>query len=382
MKIFKIFLATILLNIVYAKDINWHKLKPFNTYSPKSYNPKKNIEYMEIRGYINKKNHKVSNIISIYKKPLESYPKDIIKKFKVLKPIYSNKSNIRLSGNAFFIDSNGKIFQMDMREDIISLLGNIDRLSEVQLILWLHYQDDGKYYKKVSNGYKIKISKVLNKCSSLNWLAKVDKKGNYSEQDKFNLVRRGCKKRKNTKFIKNKRLNYEDYHLIVIDNHNNIYVVAHLKNNNIEILDKYNSSGKKIWSRKLRRVNSEKMAIIDNYIYIINYDKSTIKYSLNGKKQSYKKSNKIKIDNDIPKKKSYKIDGLPNRKEFIDIIVDNYVVDNKGYIYIIGMEIFYIGGMPERNLECGNIEMITGAVIAKLNSRGKTIWVKVIDRDK
>ena len=382
MKIFKTVLATILLTIVYAKDINWHKLKSLKAYSPKSYNLKRNIEYMEIRGYINKKNHKVYDVISMYKKPLENYPKDVIKKFKALKPTYSDKSNIRLSGNAFFIDSNGKMFQMDMREDIISLLENIDRLSEVQLILWLNYQDDGKYYKKVSNGYKIKISKVLNKCSRLNRFAKVDKKGNYSEQDNSNLVRRGCKKRKNTKFITNKRLNYEDYHLIAIDNQNNIYVVANLKNNNIEMLDKYNSSGRRIWSRKLRGVNSEKMAIIDNFIYIVNYNKSTIKYSLNGKKQIYKKSNKIKIDNDIPKKKSYKIDGLPNTKEFVDIILDDYVVDNKGNIYITGMEIFYIGGMPEMNLECGNVEMITGAVIAKLDSSGKTIWIRVIDRDK
>ena len=63
--------------------------------------------------------------------------------------------------------------------------------------------------------------------------------------------------------------------------------------------------------------------------------------------------------------------------------MSDYVKDKKGNIYIVGSEVFYPSGSPDEvpDGECGNVEEVLGAVVAKLDSKGKTVWAKVIDRN-
>ncbi len=89
---------------------------------------------MEIRTYLSRKNTKPTQTFKLYKKPLKSYSKDTIKKFNALRAKYSKRADIRANANAFFIDTKGKMFQMDMKKDIVVLLGEIDTLAEVQYV--------------------------------------------------------------------------------------------------------------------------------------------------------------------------------------------------------------------------------------------------------
>ena len=75
--------------------------------------------------------------------------------------------------------------------------------------------------------------------------------------------------------------------------------------------------------------------------------------------------------------------GIPNKKEAIDFYLSDYVKDKEGNIYIVGSEVFYPSGSPDEipDGECGNVEQVLGALVAKLDGKGKTVWVKVIDRN-
>lgn len=90
----------------------------------------------------------------------------------------------------------------------------------------------------------------------------------------------------------------------------------------------------------------------------------------------------MKADNDVINAK-YFPEGLPNKKEATDFYLSDYAKDNKGNIYIVGSEVFYPSGSPDEvpSGQCGNVEQVFGALIAKLNSKGKTVWAKVIDRN-
>jgi len=50
---------------------------------------------------------------------------------------------------------------------------------------------------------------------------------------------------------------------------------------------------------------------------------------------------------------------------------------------VVGSEVFYPSGSPDEvpSGQCGMVEQVHGALIAKLNSKGKTVWAKVIDRN-
>ena len=161
MQISKILLWMVLITEMYSKSDTWQELKPLDIYSSSAYNLKENVAYIEIRWYATKKGKKVIKTLKLYRKPLESYLSDIISKFRSLKPKYSDKADIEWTGNVFLIDTKGKMFQMDMRKDIIGLLGKIYRPAEVEHILYLNNEEGRHYFKKTSKGYKIKMESAI-----------------------------------------------------------------------------------------------------------------------------------------------------------------------------------------------------------------------------
>ena len=319
---------------------------------------------------------------------MESYPKEIIFKFRSLKPKYSNDADISGFGNAFFIDTKGKMYQMDMRKDIISLLGKIDRPAEVELVLYLNYVEGRHYFKKRSKGYKVKIVQSLKDCTGMVQQGNVDTSGKYTYKSRYNLLRKGCKKRNHTRFVHNKKVNYQSYDKTALDENGNLYIFGEVKKSKLidkyesfYVLEKYSARGKKVWSRNTIGY-AEKLLVTGGSVYILDDKKTIAAFSLNGKKRSLKKIDIVKATKDVINVK-YFPEGLPNKKEAIDFYLSDYVKDKKGNIYIVGSEVFYPSGSPAEvpDGECGNVEEVLGAVVAKLDSKGKTVWAKVIDRN-
>ena len=271
MKKYLIVLLLLIVTGVHAKGAKWQKLKTIDTYSGSAYHLKENVAYMEIQWYATKKGKKVRKTLKLYRKPLESYPAEIISKFKSLKPKYSNNADISWSGNAFFIDTKGKMYQMDMRKDIISLLGKIDRPAEVELILYLNHAEGIHYFKKTSKGYKVKTVKKLKGCTSMVRQGMVYKSGKYTDAFTYDLQRKGCKKRKHTKFVHNKKVNYQSYDKIALDEHGNLYIFGEVKKSKLideykrfYVLEKYNGRGKRIWSRHITEY-ADKLLVTGGY---------------------------------------------------------------------------------------------------------------------
>ena len=388
MKLFELVLFLLLTTGIHAKDVQWQKFKPLDTYLGSTYHLKENVAYMEIRWYATKKGKKATKTLKLYKKPLQSYPKEIISKFRLLKPKYSNDADIGWTGNAFFIDTNGKMYQMDMRKDIIGLLGKIDRPAEVELILYLNNAEGRHYFKKTSKGYKTKSVEKLKGCTSNVRLGIVDSSGKYTDEFRHNLQRKGCKKRKHTKFVHNKKVNYQSYDKIGLDENGNLYVFGSVLtsklidgNENYYVLEKYNARGKRVWSRKIAEY-ADGLLVIKGLVYILDNKKLRAAFSLNGKKRSLKNIDIVKATKNVSNAK-YFPEGLPNKKEAIDFYLSDYVKDKEGNIYIVGSEVFYPSGGPDDipDGECGNVEQVFGALVAKLDSKGKIVWAKVIDRN-
>ncbi len=400
--IFKMVLLLLMISGLQARNGKWQKLEPLKSYPGSAYNLKENVAYMEIRRYSTKKSKNASETLALYRKPLKSYSEDIIAKFKALTPKYLKNADLGSYGNAFFIDTKGKMFQMDMKKDIISLLGEIDTLAEVQLVLWLNHEKYGKYYKKIVKGYTVKTSEPLAECTSLSRVVQIEKSGKYIYTSSSTLLRKGCKKRKHTQFVSNKKINYEYYSAIAMDSKGNLYVIGEVGKNKdfdssrFSVLEKYSGKGKKLWSRKLKDYAAN-VAVSGKYVYIFTDDKLQVKYTLDGKKKSSvnateatidKKRNISifgkKIEKKILKQGKYLPEGLPNKKEILDAHIADYVMDRRNNVYVVGSEVFYPSGSPDEvpNGECGNTEQIHGALIAKLDSKGETVWAKVIDRDE
>jgi hypothetical protein len=393
MKIFKMALLGLLIISVYAQGAKWKKIKPLKAYPGSAYNLKENVAYMEIRRYPTRKSKKASETWALYRKSLKSYSEDIIIKFKGLTPKYSQNADMNFHGNAFFIDTEGKMFQMDMKKDIISLLGEIDTPVEVQLVLWLTAGTEGQYYRKVAKGYETKVSYLLKGCMYGQDINLINNNIDFNNA-KFSLFRKGCKNRKHTRFIINKKISYEYYSAISIDRKGNLYVIGKVeKNKNTDrigfyVLDKYNNNGKKLWSRELNGVGyiiDPKIVTEDYTVYISGDEGLVAKYSFTGKKQSLSKGDRSifgkKTDKKAIKKQKYLPEGLPDPKNGIEATINAYVKDKKNNVYVVGNEVFYPSGSPDEvpEGECGNVETISGALIAKLNSNGETVWAKVID---
>ena len=389
MKLFKLVLWLLVTIGIYAKGADWQKLEPLDRYPGSACHLKENVAYMEIRWYATKKGKRVTKILKLYRKPLERYPEGIVSTFRSLKPKYSNRADIGGFGNAFFIDTKGKMYQMDMKKDIISLLGTIDRLAEVELVLYLNYVEGRHYLKKTAKGYRVKIVQSLKECTEMVQQGNVDTSGKYTYKFRYNLQRKGCKKRKHTRFVHNKKVNYQSYSKIVLDEKGNLYVLGAVKKSKFDndynvfyVLEKYNGRGKRIWSKKLATDEFDGLSVYGGSIYLLNNKKTKAVFSFNGKKKSLKNTNIVEAADDVPHVK-YLPEGLPNKKEAIDFYLSEYVKDKEGSIYIVGSEVFYPGGSPDAvpEGECGNVEEVLGALVAKLDSQGKTVWAKVIDRN-
>ena len=223
MKIFKIALLILLTTQTEAQNSKWSKLKSIKAYPPTAYNLKEGVEYLELRTYHKapkekrySKKYRVE--ASMYKKPLNSFPPKLVRKFKKLTPNLSKEADIKRSGvclmfgcslyisNGFMIDSNHKLWRMNEVADIIDMLGKIDTPAELKIVLWLHEtnRDANDYkhkdiYKKSAKGYTV-ISKYTNRllnagdCGEFTYRLEIDEDGNILERKllKKRALKDGC----------------------------------------------------------------------------------------------------------------------------------------------------------------------------------------------
>lgn len=179
-----------------------------------------------------------------------------------------------------------------------------------------------------------------------------------------------------------------------MDGKENLYVVGEVtKNRDLDssrfyVLEKYSTKGKRLWSKKLKGYATN-IAVINKSVYVFDYEKLQARCTFTGKRKSLAKKSDVmtdkkgnisifgqKIEKKTVKSGKYLPEGLPNKEEKIDAYIEDYATDKRSNIYLIGSEVFYPSG------ECGNVEEVKGALIAKLNSKGKTVWAKVIDRNE
>lgn len=366
----------------------WKTLKKIEDYPGNAYTLKESVSYMEIRLYKSKKSERANKIISLYKKPLSSYSKSMISKFKNLEKKYSNKESylqIRNNGNAFFIDTNGKMFWTDETKDIKMLLGEVDTPSELALALWLTYENGWQTYKKMSNGYQVKRTTWISECTDDSMIGTVDRNGNTEMGNNIrHIIRKKCKKRKHTQFINHKIVDYESYNTIAMDENDNLYVTGYVNYNKTyhsegySVLDKYNSSGKQIWSKKVAGFSNVK--VVNDFVYLIDNHRIKAKYSLDGRKLSFKKG-ETAVKTHQKKSTKYVPKLFPEEKKNIILSINDQLVSKKGNTYVTGVEIFYPNGTPTGTEMCGNNGQVEGAIIAKFNAKGKMIWAKIIDRN-
>ena len=370
-----------------AQGAGWQKFKPLDAYSGRDDNLGKNVAYMEIRFYKSPKSNDVYKTFQRYKKPLSSYSQETIAKFKALPQRHSNSYlRFRNNGNIFFINTKGKMFWTDEPKDMKAILGKIDTPAELALTLWLNYENSWQSYKHAPHGYKIKRATSISKCIVDTTVGSVDENGNYNMGDDIrHIVRKKCKKRNHTQFVNHKKIDYESYNRIEMDDKGNLYVLGYVNkdktyhSDSYSVLDKYTSQGKLLWSKKLRG-NSYFIQLVNHFVYVIDNDKIKEKYTFNGKRTSFKKG-EIVIKKLERKSIKYTLQVLPSEKKNIKLSAVDHVVDKKGNVYVVGAEIFYPNGVPDGFEMCGNNGEVEGALIAKLNSKGRTVWVRVIDGD-
>jgi hypothetical protein len=372
----------------FATQAGWKPLKKVEEYTGTAYNLKSHVAYMEIRLYKTKKSTRANKVFALYRKPLSSYAKSMVSKFKNLEKRYSDKESylrIRNHGNAFFIDTHGKMFWTDEIKDIKMLLGEIDTPAELSLVLWLGYENGWQTYKKTSHGYKIKRTTRISACMDDSVVGTVDRQGNYRMgKDIRHLTRQKCKKRKHTAYIMHPKIDYESYNSIDIDGDENLYVVGDVLRNktyhssSYNVLDKYSSSGKLLWSRKIAGFFNVKVA--HNAVYLIENNKIKAKYSTDGKKLSFGKGETV-AKAQQSKSTKYTPRVLSGEKKHTVIIIADHKISKKGNVYVVGMEIFYPSGVPTGTEMCGNNGQVEGAVIAKFNTQRKMLWAKILDRD-
>ena len=392
----KITLVLFFFTVTLLQAGGWKTLKPLSAYSASDLHLKENVAYLEIRRYRTKKSTKAYEVMALYRTPLDQNPQGVVDKFKRLTPKYSNRTDfIPYYGNAFLIDSAGKMFRMDMAKDVISLLGAIDRPAEAQLVLWLRNYGEGQYYRKIARGYETKRTFVAKGCVTGTEIVTIDGSSAFPPSN-FRYSKKGCRQRKHTQFITSRKLNYERYDAIAMDAKENLYLLGTVKESKSPddytydvVLDKYTRDGKKLWSRNVKGLEGSIATSIvadRRSVTILGSGKPLAIYSLNGKRQSLQKSDRSKFGKkkEMAKEEKYLPEGLPDPKNGIDAEINDRVKDKKGSTYIAGSELFYPSGSPAEVPvgECGNVETISGALVVKLDKNGKTVWARVIDGDE
>lgn len=380
MKILRIVLLGLMITGGYAQDIKWKKLETLGYRS--GFNFKKNVRYLKIVWKEKGEDH----WLTIKKDSLDSFSAKTVKQFNNLNPKYSQKADIKYKGNAFFIDSKGKIWQMDMVKDVMSLMGDIDTPSEAQLAVWLHKGKNAKEYSKASKGYKLRVETYKNKKCYLDEIF-VSKKGTLTSK----RLKRGCQIIAKKKHIKNKYIKYETFNDIAIDTRENIYLLGaaiDTRSNNaiVATLDKYNKHGKKIWQRVIRNgypTYAQKLALGKKYLYVIDSssDYFIVQYSTGGKlisKKAYSGDDEKHFETIYKRSEKNKIKKVPyyrNRSKNVIYFVTQ-VISKSGNIYTVGREIVVDNSIPAG--ECGMSED-KGAMIVKFDKNGDQVWSKVID---
>ena len=200
MKIFNMLLFVFLTTAIQAKNHKWQPLKEISEYSASAFNLKKGIEYLEVRQYEVNEENKLRNkpyktVLSFYRKSLNSFDNKTVKKFHKITPNLSKQSNISIHSlesdgigchyryNGFSIDATGKMFSMNMIEDIVGFLGEINTPAEAQAVLWLHNKHKGNSYRKTSKGYDIIIEyeDSIAYCKAFKYRATINKRGQISK---------------------------------------------------------------------------------------------------------------------------------------------------------------------------------------------------------
>jgi len=380
----------LLVLLTFTAEAGWKALKKSEEYPGNAYHLKENVGYMEIRLYQSKKSEKANKSIVLYRKTLSSYPKSVVSKFKDLTKRYSDTDiayRIRDHGNAFFIDIEGKIFWTDETKDVKMLMGEIDTPAELALSLWLSYENGWQTYEKRSNGYKIKRTTRISKCMDDSVVGSVDRNGNTDiGEDVRHVIRKKCNKRKHTQFITHKKIDYESYYKIAIDDRENLYVVGFVNEDKTYhsedyfVLDKYNSHGKRLWSRRLTGYVMDSLVAADHFVYLGLNSEIKAKYRFDGKKVSFKEGETV-VKRKRKESVKYTPQPLPEEKKNIALSMTDEVTGKQGDIYVVGVETFYPNGIPSGTEMCGNNGEVEGAVIAKFNAKGKMLWAKILDRD-
>ena len=196
---------------------SWSTLLPIDAYGKGEFNLKRGVKYIEIHyhgvfriySYQNRKNHLDFCFYKIGKKPLESFGKSAERTFKKYRKVgnrakalverdaSSEKELNLLFYNAYMIDSKGKFWLLESKQDLIDMVKPIDTPSEAALILWLNgydkidsIQNRENYfigYKKLKSGYKIlQKYKVMDKdyigCTEYKYIYNISSRGRQSKK--------------------------------------------------------------------------------------------------------------------------------------------------------------------------------------------------------
>ena len=208
----------VLFLIVGYLSANWKPFVSIDAYGKGKFNLKRGVEYIEIDYHIFKeiysyKNHKREHeffaFYKIGKKPLKSFGKNVELTFKknrkiarkdkaVLKVDRTNAKEFNLVFyNAYMLDSRGKIWILENKQDLIDMIKPIDTISEMALVLWLNGYDEidrrankENYligYKNSKNGYKVLESyNIMNKdhigCIEYKYIYTVSRSGKYRKK--------------------------------------------------------------------------------------------------------------------------------------------------------------------------------------------------------
>lgn len=175
-------------------DTPWKPLKPLKAYQSKDFKFDDAIDYLEIRQYekttegsrtpngrrvVNDYDpKKYTRLFSYVRKPLNAFEKQTVAAFKSKAPVINDATDIKKKGlfgmtfsrsnrsNAFYINNKNQVGRFNKKRELISALGNIDTPAELQLVVWLEKDSEGKKYRKVSDGYEV-ISEYSNQLHNL-----------------------------------------------------------------------------------------------------------------------------------------------------------------------------------------------------------------------
>jgi hypothetical protein len=269
--------------------------------------------------------------------------------------------------NGFMIDTDEKIWRMNTRTDAVEMLGEIDTPAEVQAVLWLNNKHEANSYRKVSNGYEVRIN-YNNSSKQCGDRVTITNKGeivNYRslrQKMKKNSVK-GLGKIKKLSLKEKENIKVEKFTAVATGSDGSVYAIGsaedNTKNMTYGYIVKFDKHNKKIWSRTIAFGDEDyvyfKGITLDkhNYLYVVGMN-STEGEGLNALIVKFdKKGNRLWT----------KTVGGTGYDEFKDIVIDKY-----GNIYASGQTSSNDGDV----MDCNNGDMDTWLV--KFGKNGKKMW--------